>query len=216
MMMNQAFIVKNSFLEEVDDSVVMPPKTLTRSMSDSCLYHFDDSALDDEDEQSDFQDDKRSESTASTCDVQRKPSSFLWSDEDVDDLDEADFSGTFGSVSGDEKAPASPPGVHFVNQPPPGVHQVPFQAPAVCQPPPGVHSLWVAPESPVKRSGPPGCWTQPDGRVRSFTEGCIESGDVPASATARKRSLSEGCDVAKPEEDQTEEADAASVPEQQN
>lgn len=203
--MNQAFIVKNSFLEEVDDASFAFPKTLKRSLSDSALYRFDECADDQDDE--DIIDDKRSESTASTSDApSRKASSFLWSEDD--DLDDDFFGGD------DSMVPASPPGVHFTSQAPPGVHQAPpgvHQAPpGVHQAPPGVHQappcvhfpvedFWLPTnEVTVKRSGPPGCWSQPDGRARAFTDGCVEWTTPPTSA--RDRSLSEGCIADKLEE----------------
>lgn len=164
--MNRAFIVKNSFLEEVDDSFAAS-KPLARSLSDSCLHLFECVEFESDDED-DFMD-KRSEDTASTTDTGKR-----WSDEeDLDDM-------CFSPIHGPRAAPAGPPpGVHFVNQPPPGVHQGP---PGVNQAPPGVHCVpvegifWVplpeAETSPVAKpkfpAGPPGKWVDEGPRIEDF------------------------------------------------
>jgi len=160
MTMQRAFIVKNSFLEEVDESDdAFAPKQMIRSFSDSalCLFAGIDSESDDEDDCMD----KRSEATASTTDSVKR-----WSDED--DFDDVYSAGGSSPRHGPSPSPAGPPpGVHFVNQPPPGVHQGP---PGVNQAPPGVHCVpletvfWVAAEAettakPKFPSGPPGCWS---------------------------------------------------------
>jgi len=171
--MQRAFIVKNSFLEEIDDSEEAP-KPMVRSFSDSALCLFadlDDSESDDEDDCMD----KRSEATASTTDSIKR-----WSDED--DFDDVYSAGgcsprarAFSYASSSPAGP--PPGVHFVNQPPPGVHQGP---PGVNQAPPGVHCVpvetvfWVPAAAEAETSakpkfpaGPPGCW---DGSMKKGEE----------------------------------------------
>lgn len=169
MTLQRAFIVKNSFLEEVDESDDDGfPKPMTRSFSDSALCLF--AGLNDEsDDEEDDCMDKRSETTASTTDSVKR-----WSDED--DLDDMCSAGC-SPRHGPSPSPAGPPpGVHFVNQPPPGVHQGP---PGVNQAPPGVHCVpvetvfWLpAPEAetaakPKFPAGPPGCW---NGKGRAHTE----------------------------------------------
>jgi len=151
--------------EEVDDSFDAP-KPLTRSFSDSALCMF--VGFDDESDDEDDCLDKRSDTTASTTDSVKR-----WSDEE--DFDEV-CSGGGSPRHGPSPSPAGPPpGVHFVNQPPPGVHQGP---PGVNQAPPGVHCVpaetvfWVPamPEAETSKStisaGPPGCWS----KSRSHTE----------------------------------------------
>jgi len=168
MTMQRAFIVKNSFLEEIDESEDAP-KPMVRSYSDSalCLFADFDSESDDED---DDNMDKRSEATASTTDSVKR-----WSDEDdFDDVYSA--GGSSPRLRPRLSSAGPPPGVHFVNQPPPGVHQGP---PGVNQAPPGVHCMPVEPifwlpaaeaETPAKPSfpaGPPGCW---DGNTKKAEE----------------------------------------------
>jgi hypothetical protein len=118
-----------------------------------------DSESDDEDDNDDCMD-KCSNSTASTTDSVKR-----WSDED--DFDDVYSAG--GCSPRLRPSPAGPPpGVHFVNQPPPGIHQGP---PGVNQAPPGVHCVpietifWVPvaldAETASKTkfpAGPPGCW----------------------------------------------------------
>lgn len=168
MTMQRAFIVKNSFLEEIDDSEEAP-KPMVRSFSDSalCLFADLDSESDDEDDCMD----KRSEATASTTDSVKR-----WSDED--DFDDVYSAGGCSPRFRPSPSPAGPPpGVHFVNQPPPGVHQGP---PGVNQAPPGVHCVpvetvfWVpaaaeaeTPAKPKFPAGPPGNW---DGNSKKTEE----------------------------------------------
>jgi hypothetical protein len=168
MTMQRAFIVKNSFLEEVDESDDAP-KPMIRSFSDSALCMFVGLDSESDDEEDDCMD-KRSEATASTTDSVKR-----WSDED--DLDDMCSASGCSPRHGPSPSPAGPPpGVHFVNQPPPGVHQGP---PGVNQPP-GVHCVpvetvfWVAatPEAettakPQFLAGPPGCW---NGGAQAQTE----------------------------------------------
>jgi len=180
MTMQCAFIVKNSFLEEVDDSEDAP-KPMVRSYSDSALYLLAD--LDSESDDEDDCMDKRSEATASTADSAKR-----WPDEDdFDDVFSAGGSSprirsmSPGTRSRCDTSLSSssgpPPGVHFVNQPPPGVHQGP---PGINQAPPGVHCVPVEPvfwvpaateaETPAKPqfpAGPPGCW---DGKTKKAEE----------------------------------------------
>jgi len=171
MTMQSAFIVKNSFLEEIDDSDDAP-KPMVRCFSDSALYMLAafDSESDDEDDCDDCMD-KRSEATASTTDSVKR-----WSDED--DFDDVCSAAGYSPCLRPSPAPAGPPpGVHFVNQPPPGVHQGP---PGVNQAPPGVHCVpmeavfWVPAASdaestakPKFPAGPPGCW---DGNAKKSEE----------------------------------------------